>query len=176
MRSLADAARIETFLRALGREARAPAAVYLTGGATAVLHGWRPTTLDVDLKLVPDSDELLRALPRLKERLAINVELASPDGFIPELSGWRDRSLTIGQYGPISIYHYDPYSQVLAKLERAHEKDLTDADAFVRAGLVDPDRLATFFAEIEPHLYRYPAIDPRTFRTAVERFVDAARR
>ena len=44
------------------------------GGATAVLHGWRASTIDVDLKLVPDDDALLRALPRLKEELHVNLE------------------------------------------------------------------------------------------------------
>ena len=61
--------------------------VYLTGGACAVLQGWRDSTLDVDLKLVPDSDALLQAIPRLKESLEINVELAAPDQFIPEVPG-----------------------------------------------------------------------------------------
>lgn len=60
MRALADAARVERFLEALGRVARSPARVYLTGGATAVLDGWRDTTVDVDLKLVPDEPELYR--------------------------------------------------------------------------------------------------------------------
>src|SRR6201999_1643214 len=32
--------------------------VYLTGGATAVLYGWRESTIDVDIKVVPDNDEL----------------------------------------------------------------------------------------------------------------------
>ena len=27
--------------------------------------------------------------------------------------------------------------------------------------LVDPQRLHAFFAEIEPELYRFPAVDPR---------------
>jgi hypothetical protein len=31
----------------------------------------------------PESDELLRAIPKLKETLNINVELASPDQFMP---------------------------------------------------------------------------------------------
>jgi hypothetical protein len=52
--------------------------VYLTGGATAVLHGWRSSTIDVDLELVPDRDELLRELPGLKEELRVNLELADP--------------------------------------------------------------------------------------------------
>lgn len=79
MRRLATGERIRAFLDRLGQRASEPATVYLTGGATAVLMGWRDATIDVDLKLVPDRDELLRLLPALKEELEINVELASPD-------------------------------------------------------------------------------------------------
>jgi hypothetical protein len=87
MRPRADADRIDAFVRALGRAARTPARLYLTGGATAVLEGWRGTTVDIDVHLEPDLDELLRHIPELKERLGVNVELASPAQFIPELPG-----------------------------------------------------------------------------------------
>jgi hypothetical protein len=33
---------------------------------------------DVDIKLIPDRDEILREIPRLKEELNLNVELAAP--------------------------------------------------------------------------------------------------
>ena len=56
-------------MRELGQAARVEGRVYLTGGATAVLHGWRETTTDIDIKLIPDRDELLREIPRLKEEL-----------------------------------------------------------------------------------------------------------
>lgn len=47
MRGLADEAHIEQFMQALGRSAKVEGRVYLTGGATAVLHGWRDSTIDV---------------------------------------------------------------------------------------------------------------------------------
>ena len=49
MRELANSIRIEQFMRDLGRVATAESRVYFTGGATAVLHGWRKTTIDVDI-------------------------------------------------------------------------------------------------------------------------------
>jgi hypothetical protein len=82
MRELADAARIERFMRELSRATRAESHVYFTGGATAVLHGWRESTIDVAIKLIPDRDEFLRELPRLKEELNVNVGLAAPSDFI----------------------------------------------------------------------------------------------
>jgi hypothetical protein len=173
MRRPADADRIRRVLRHLGGAATRPARIYLTGGATAVLHGWRSSTLDVDLKLVPDHDEILRALAALKESAEVNLELASPDDFIPPLPGWEDRSLFIEQVGPLGFFHYDPYAQTLAKIERGHALDLEDARRMAAEGLVDRAELVRLFERIEPELYRYPALDPRSFRAAVERFVAA---
>jgi hypothetical protein len=82
VRELSDEERIRRLIRALGDAARRESDCYLTGGATAVLLGWRPTTLDVDIKLEPEQDEVLRAIPLIKEELAVNVELASPADFI----------------------------------------------------------------------------------------------
>jgi Nucleotidyltransferase of unknown function (DUF6036) len=171
MREPVDAERIREFARALGREARgADARVYLAGGSSAVLKGWRSTTVDVDLKIVPDIDPLMRALPALKETLRLNVELASPGDFIPELPGWQDRSPFIAREGSVSFHHYDFYAQALAKIERGHRQDLEDARRMVEDGLVEPERLRQLFGEIEPLLHRFPAIDPATFRRAVEAF------
>ncbi|MFY9551397.1 MAG: hypothetical protein WAU32_09630 [Thermoanaerobaculia bacterium] len=171
MRALADASRIEAFLDALGDRASEDARVYLTGGATAVLYGWRASTVDVDLKIVPDSGSVLRAIPELKESLGINVELASPDDFIPALPGWEGRSPFIARKGRLSFHHYDLAAQALAKIERGHAQDLQDAEEMVRRGLVPRGDLLGFYAKIEPALYRYPAIDPASFRRAVEEFV-----
>jgi hypothetical protein len=41
------------------------------------------TTIAVDIALEPEQDKVLRAVPRLKDELSINVELASPGDFIP---------------------------------------------------------------------------------------------
>ena len=85
MRKQVTASGIEEFIKTLGAAARTQGRVYLVGGATAVLLGWRDSTIDVDLKIIPESDEILRSLPALKERLQMNIEMASPDHFIPEL-------------------------------------------------------------------------------------------
>ena len=168
MRELADAARIRRFMRTLGAEADSDGAGYLAGGATAVLHGWRKSTIDVDIKLVPETDRLLRALARIKEELSINVELVSPADFIPVSPDWENRSLFAAREGLLTFYHFDLYAQALAKLERAHAQDLPDVRAMVEAGLVEPARALAYFAEIEPELYRFPAVDPRSFRRRVE--------
>lgn len=158
-------------MRALGAEARVDTRLYFTGGATAVLLGWRDTTIDVDIRFFPESDALFRAIPSLKEKLQINVELASPADFIPELPSWEGRSPFIIREGKVSYHHYDFYAQALAKIERGHTQDVGDVQEMLRRGLIDPARLWQFFVEIEPRLYRYPAIDPSAFRRAVREAV-----
>lgn len=155
-------------MRALGREADLDARVYFTGGATAVLFGWRSTTLDVDIFVVPEHDRLFRALPRLKDSLRINIELASPADFIPVAPDWEARSPFIAREGRLSFHHFDLYAQALAKIERGHARDVGDVQEMLGRGLIDRQTALRYFEQIEPELYRYPAIDPASFRRAVE--------
>jgi hypothetical protein len=171
VRELADEARIRRFMHAVGDAAPSEGDCYLTGGATAVLLGWRSTTLDVDISLEPEQDEVLRVLPRIKDELAVNVELASPADFIPLPRGWRERSLFVGREGRLSFRHFDLYSQALAKLERGHAQDMDDVRAMLARGLVEAEQVRIFFAEIEPELYRFPAVDSAGFRASVDDFV-----
>jgi len=168
VRELADAQRIRRFMEALGRAAVVEGDCYLTGGATAVLLGWRATTVDVDIALEPEQDAVLRVIPRIKDQLSINVELASPGDFIPLPPGWRDRSAFVERVGKLSFRHFDPVSQALAKLERGHAQDLEDVRTMLERRLVDAAQLRDAFATIEPELYRYPAVDPGDFRRSVE--------
>lgn len=168
MRERITEPRLRAFMHALAREARDEGRVYLTGGASSVLLGWRESTLDVDIKIVPEHDRLLRAIPSLKESLHINVEQAAPDQFIPPLPGWQDRSPFIMREGPLSFHHYDFYAQALAKIERNHELDRRDVRDMIEARLIDRVKLLELFAAIEPELYRYSAINPAAFRRAVE--------
>lgn len=172
MRRPVDDFRVRAFMTALGRAVTGEHHVYLVGGATAVLEGWRESTVDIDIALGgSQDDDVLRALPRIKDELEVNVELASPADFVPLPAGWVERARSIVREGSVTFLHYDPYSQALAKLERGHDRDLEDVAALLARGLVERDRLAACYEEIEPELYRYPAIDPKSFRRRVERAV-----
>jgi hypothetical protein len=168
MREVADADRIRRFMRTLAEAGQAAGRVYFTGGATAVLIGWRSSTIDIDIKIVPEHDHLFRAIPRIKEILQINVELACPADFIPVLPGWEERSPFIVSQGRLSFHHFDLYAQALAKVERSHTQDVADVAEMVRRGLVEPARAWQYFQAIEPDLYRFPAVDTRSFRQAAE--------
>jgi uncharacterized nucleotidyltransferase DUF6036 len=168
VREAADADRIRLLARELGRVVPAGTRMYLTGGATAVLEGWRESTVDIDVRFEPDTDAALSGVRDLKEELSLNVELASPLDFLPPLDGWQERSRFRFREGNLEVFDFDPYSQALSKLERGFELDLEDVRSMVRSDQVDPKRLLQLFEAIEPELFRFPAIDPPSLRAAVE--------
>jgi len=55
LRDAADAERIRRLAQELGRSVPAGTKMYLTGGATAVLQGWRQSTVDVDVRSAASS-------------------------------------------------------------------------------------------------------------------------
>jgi hypothetical protein len=174
-RNLAKADDILRLMQAFGRYARGPGRVFFTGGATAVMKGWRDATVDVDIKLDPEPAGTFEAIARIKEELALNVELASPDQFIPDPPASASRAEFIRREGAVEFYHYDLYAQALAKIERGHARDLVDVTAMVNTGAIDPERLTDLFAAIEPALMRFPAISAKAFRAKLERFLQSVR-
>jgi len=171
MRQPLDRARLGSVLEELARSATGPATIYLVGGTTAVVYGWRATTNDIDLLIEPERDDLTRAIQSIKERFHVNVEFASPLDFLPPLPGWRDRSPFVMQVGQLTVRHFDPYAQALAKIERGFDQDERDVTAMIEAGIVDPSELRHLFEAIAPSLYRFPAVDAKSMETAVERVV-----
>ncbi len=171
MRAETSVNKINQFMVELGKAVRSPGRIYFTGGVSAVLLGWRDTTLDVDLKADPEPQGFFEALPALKDAIDINIELAAPDDFIPQLPGWRERSTHIATHGPLSFYHYDFYSQALAKIERFHARDQGDVQQMLSTELVQRERLLELFQAIEPGLIRFPAIDAAGLRQRVNTIV-----
>lgn len=173
MRSEVDADRVRQFLHRLGREVRGPGSVFLTGGATALLLGWRQATLDIDLSMDPEPRGAFEAFARLKEELCLNIELASPADFLPRLPGWRERCVYIESAGDVHFFHYDLCSQALSKIERGHQRDLADVRQMIERGLVDPQQLRRLLDAIGPDLIRYPAVDRDELRLKLEQFLAA---
>jgi hypothetical protein len=141
--------------------------VYIVGGGTAVLMGWRNATIDADLYSA--GAEVFRDVQRIKERLQINIEFARPEDFVPALRGTADRHVFIDRVGNLSFYHYDPYAQLFSKIVRGFRKDMLDAEQFVRSGLVDPGRFRGLVEEIPESAYsRYPNLSHDGVRAAVD--------
>jgi hypothetical protein len=165
MRRPLDPDRLRQVLDALGRACRGPDVVYLTGGATALLVGWRRATVDLHLKLDPEPEGAFAAIARIKEELDVNVELAAPDDFLPRLADWRERSPLVGRFGPVEVRHYDLRAQALAKLARGFERDVADVRAMLARGLVDCAALRAALAEMEPRLERFPRVSGRELQS-----------
>jgi hypothetical protein len=171
VRGLVDADTIRRLLVELGRRSRGPGRVYLVGGATALLEGWRQSTVDVDLKLDPEPEGIFEAIAELKDELRINVELAAPDQFLPPLRDWRDRSRFIARHGEIDFFHYDLRAQALSKLARGYERDLGDVRAMLDRGLTSAAEIRDGLEQMRSGLVRYPALDAASFVRRVNDFL-----
>ena len=159
-------------MRELARSAKREESyrVYLVGGGTAVLEGWRESSIDADLYAT--QDDIFRDVQAIKERLRLNIELVRPEDFVPPLAGSEGRHVFIETVGRVTFYHYDPYVQLLSKVVRGFARDLTDAKALVTSGMVQPDRFRQLVEDIPESVYsKYPRLSPQAVRAAVEDFL-----
>jgi len=149
--------------------------VFFVGGGTAVLEGWRDSTIDADL--CSDRDEIFRDIQGIKERLRLNIEFARPEDFVPPLAGSDDRHVFVESLGRVAFFHYDPYSQLLSKVVRGFRRDLQDARSFVESGMVDPERFRSLVKAIPAAAYsKYPALSKQAVLEAMEGFLSEIRR
>lgn len=144
--------------------------VYFVGGATAVLAGWRASTIDADLHA--EQDEVFRDIQGVKERLRLNIEFVRPEDFVPPLRGSSSRHRFVERVGAIDFFHYDPYAQLLSKVVRGFRKDLLDAERFIASEMVEPSRFRELVEAIPDSDYaRYPTLSPDAVRSAVDDFL-----
>jgi len=89
-------------------------------------------------------------------------------------AGWEERSPLIRRVGRFTFRHFDPTAQALSKAERGHVQDRRDVADLLASGLVTAAGARAQFDEIEPLLYGFPAIDPASFRAAVDELFPVA--
>jgi hypothetical protein len=89
MRSSVDPQKIEQLMEALGKEARGPGCIYFTGGTSALLIGWRGSTVDVDIRLDPEPSGIFQALAeptggncQAKARIEYQYRTCLPTGLL----------------------------------------------------------------------------------------------
>jgi len=172
MREEVTRQRLDLLIEELARDApgRGTFRVYFVGGGTAVYAGWRDSSIDVDL--YSKDPAVFRNIQKIKERLAMNIEFARPEDFVPSLKGSANRHMFIKEVGRISFYHYDPYAQILSKIVRGFQRDVDDAREFIRREMVDPEKLRTLVAAIPDAAYaRYPNLSRAGVESAVESFL-----
>jgi hypothetical protein len=159
-------------MKSVGRMIKKSATFYLTGGATAILYDFREGTVDIDI--AGDMDELFSSIPKLKERLHINIEMAKPTDFIPSLPDEKKRHITIGTFGKVMFMHFDPYAQAFSKIVRGHETDISDVKALVAAGLFDAKKLCKMVKKLpDSNFTRYPRLNRSAVEAVIESFAKA---
>lgn len=162
-----DRERIRGFFQRLAEQYHHPARIYLVGGTTLVFERLREQTVDIDLVIEVDSSrhgELLQTIRKLKDSLGVNVKEASPSEFIPLPSGSANRHQFIERFGRVDLYHFDPYSTALSKIERGRTQDYHDVIALLRAGKIEWLKLVSSFQEILPRMgKRSLRQDPKEF-------------
>ena len=161
-------------METVGRRFRGGRArIELVGGASLVLEGLKPVTVDIDLNLsgTPPEEQgrLMDLLRDLKTELDLNLEEASPEHFIPLPEGAPGRSRYIATHGRVDFYHFDPYSVALGKIERGEERDFEDVCQLVKSGFVDRGKLREYFKEILPLVAARSLRDPARFAHNFER-------
>ena len=148
--------------------------IFLVGGGTAVLQGWRASTIDADL--YSDQDEVFHDIQGIVERLQLNIELARPEDFVPPLAGSEHRHVFIETVGNVSFYHYDPYAQMLSKVVRGFARDVQDAGNFLASGMVDAQQFRSLVEEIPKESFaRYPSLSREAILEAVDDFLSGTR-
>lgn len=157
-------------MKQLGQVIKHPTTFYLTGGTSAVLFGIRTSTIDIDIS--GNLDEIFSDIPRLKNRLNVNIEIAKPTDFVPALEGEEKRHVLIGRFGKATFYHFDPYSQVFSKIVRGHHTDIGDAKVLIEQGLVEPSTLLQLVTTIPPDRFaRYTRLDRESVLESVRGFI-----
>lgn len=154
-RAPVNSARLEEFLRRLGRDFRGPGRLYLVGGAQMVRAGFRAQTVDVDYTVQLDAihqEAFQGALRRLIRAMDLSVEPVGPGDFIPLPLGWEERSPFLARYGDLDVFAFDPVSTALSKIERGASRDIDDVLALLDAGRLGLEELKRAFVEIVPRM------------------------
>lgn len=144
--------------------------MYVVGGGTAVLEGWRKSTIDADL--YSEDDALFRDIQGIKERLGLNIEFARPEDFVPPLAGTAERHVFVEKVGRVSLFHYDPYAQLLSKVVRGFHRDMEDARSFLASGMVEAKRFRSLVKSIPDAAYaRCPTLSREAVNEAIDTFL-----
>jgi hypothetical protein len=150
MRPRVDKARIEDFLKNLGRNFRKAGRIYLVGGAALVHSGVRSgSTVDIDIEISGENEgEMIDVIQRLIQQMNINIEFASPRDFMPLPKDWLTQSRYVGRYGSVDVFYFDFYSIALSKVQRGSDLDINDVKLLLQQGIITLEGLDRAYQEV----------------------------
>ena len=126
---------------------------YLVGRSSLLLVAGKTSTFDIDVQFSTSHEhhaEFIRCLRTVSREMAILVELASPEQFIPLQAGFQERYQFVGQYGSLDVFHFDYYCIALGKVHRGNEKDFDDVVHMVQTELISLSMLESYLEQILP--------------------------
>jgi hypothetical protein len=147
---------VQEFLENLGRRYPEQATLYLLGGSALLLLGSSRDTLDIDY--VGDDikkDDFQIAIEEIAAKLGLETEAVPIDRFIPLPAGNEDRKISVGQFGNITAYIFDPYSIALSKIDRGLDTDMEDVIFLIRHNHINANKLESIIKESLPQASKY---------------------
>ena len=172
------AAALRSFLKRLGERYGGSAELYFLGGGALCLLGSPRVTADVDYTYAtaPEEDASFRAaVAELANEMQLDVEDVPIAEFVPLPPGAYERRESLGRFGNVEAFIFDPYSIALSKIARGFEADLEDVIFMLREGLIEFDELERFFEQVLPRA-READIIPQEFRAYFSEVRRAARK
>jgi hypothetical protein len=171
-RTYVDRAAIEAFLTRLGTTFAQPGRLYLVGETTQVYEGWRERTprLEFAAEVAPkDHAAFAEAVHNLRSWIKIEMFEESPGDVIPLPAGHAARARSIGKFGGLWVYHFDPYSVAFRLIARGDEPDYHAVIVFLQHDWLTVDEMNARLTNLLPQftnetLQQDPAEFRRKFR------------
>jgi hypothetical protein len=175
--STLSANEIRKFLKQLGERYPYPGTLYLLGGSAISLLGNPRPTVDIDYAADFSSADapLLQVMREIAKEMDLDLEEVPLREFIPLPNGADQRHRSIGQFGQLQVYVFDPYSIALSKVARGFETDLEDVVFLLRRKFIAIKELEAMIMAALPQVHAYD-IDPREFRQNWETLRKIAKR
>jgi hypothetical protein len=154
---------IQEFLEQLAKQYTKAFDLYLLGGSALCFLGSQRRTVDIDCTIEAMPSDLEAAIRDVSQMLQLEVEVIPIDEFIPLPPATSTRHQSIGKFGSISVFVYDPYSIALSKIARGFETDIQDVGYLLKQGTIDMTTLTGFVEQTLPEAWDYD-IDPNEMR------------
>jgi len=167
-RSYVDRRILIEFLTGLSAAFARPGRLYLVSETTQVYEGWRERTpqLEFAAEIAPrDRAAFAEAVRNLQSRMGIEIFEASPGDVIPLPADHETRARSIGKFGELRIYHFDPYSVAFRLIARGDEPDYHAVIAYLQHGWLTVDEMNALLADLLPQFTNETLQqDPAEFR------------
>jgi len=111
----------------------------------------------------------------------MNIEFASPGGFLPLPTYWETRSEYIKRYDQVDAFYFDWYSIALSKMQRANQQDVLDVQLLGRQRYIEINELDQLCQDVlnkighAPYDRLFPTSHHNGFRSTIKPCVKCCR-